>query len=108
AEHLGNAIGSQKSFGIHPANSKHPFPWSQAVAQGFDTRIGREEFVVPDDLNVSGINAEKIECSQSEKNHDDMGGSKTAAAPQQYRPERKPTEQSDRERAPYDSRLIGG
>ena len=74
AEHLGNAIGSKKSLGIHPANSEHPFSWSQAVAQRFDARIGREEFVVPHDLDVSGIDAEEIEGGESQKNHDDIFG----------------------------------
>ena len=108
AEHLGNAIGGKKSLRIHPSNREHPFSGSQALAQGFDTRVGREEFVVPDNLDISGINAEEIERRQSEQNHDDMGSSKATAAPQQQRPERKPTEQGDREGASYDSLLIGG
>ena len=52
--------------GYTPPTAEHPLPRREPVAKSLDARVGRKEFVVPDDLDVSGFNAEQIEHRESE------------------------------------------
>ena len=70
AEHLGNAIGGQKSLRIHPTDGEHPLPGRQPGAQRLDPRVGREEIVVAHDLNVSVVHPKQVQCRQSGQYHD--------------------------------------